>query len=116
MENILMFSEYDQAKYDEIIHSCCLEEDLSQFIDGDQTLAGQAGYRFSGGQQQRINLARCAYRDADIYLFDDPLSAVDPKVQIDIFQRLLSNETGYLSKKVILTHENFYKIFNKRPD
>jgi len=110
MENILMFSGYDQAKYDEIIHSCCLEEDLSQFIDGDQTLAGQAGYRFSGGQQQRINLARCAYRDADIYLFDDPLSAVDPKVQIDIFQRLLSNEAGYLSKKTRLVITNSEKI------
>ena len=122
-ENIVFFSEYDEEKYNQIIHSCCLSPDFEQFANADQTDVGQSGFNFSGGQKQRINVARCAYRDADIYLMDDPLSALDPKVQTDIFDRLLSNENGFLSDKVAKCFSyiqtayyltNYYKIKFKK--
>jgi len=54
---------------------------------------------WSGGQKQRINLARAVYAEKDIYLLDDPLSAVDAKVARNIFNRCIKNK---LKGKTIL--------------
>ena len=97
----MFFSEYIHTKYESIIYSCHLERDFEQFDNNDETIVGDSGCNLSGGQQQRVNLARCSYRNADVYLFDDPLSAVDPQLQAEIFDRLLSNENGYLKNRVI---------------
>ena len=56
-------------------------------VDGDLTLVGERGVTLSGGQKARVNLARAVYHDADIYLLDDPLSAVDTAVAKHIFER-----------------------------
>ena len=58
----------------------CLRADLALLNDGDQTMVGEKGITLSGGQKARLALARAIYVDADIYLFDDPISAVDSKV------------------------------------
>lgn len=79
-ENILFDAEFDQEKYDEIIRVCALERDLTLFADGDRTQIGERGIALSGGQKARISLARALYRTAEIYLLDDPLSAVDAHV------------------------------------
>ena len=55
--------------------------------DGDLTLVGERGVTLSGGQKARVNLARAAYREADVYLLDDPLSAVDTAVSRHLFER-----------------------------
>ena len=68
---------------------------------GDLTQAGERGMNLSGGQQARVNLARAVYRQADIYLLDDPLSAVDAKVAKHIFDRYLSEHFKSFS------HTNF---------
>jgi len=52
--------------------------DLKEFQKGADTIIGERGINISGGQKARISLARALYSEADIYLFDDPLSAVDP--------------------------------------
>ena len=59
--------------------------DLHLFGKGEDTIIGDRGINISGGQKARISLARAIYSDADIYLLDDPISAVDPKVANDIF-------------------------------
>ncbi len=56
---------------------------------GDLTQTGERGMNLSGGQQARLNLARAIYRQADIYLLDDPLSAVDAKVAKHLFDKLV---------------------------
>ena len=62
-------------------------QDVAQLVDGDLTLVGERGVTLSGGQKARVNLARVLYRDADIYLLDDPLSAVDAGVARHLFEK-----------------------------
>lgn len=86
-DNIIFGSEYDEERYKRVIHVCALERDMEQFPFGDQTLIGDKGVTLSGGQKTRITLARALYREADIYLLDDPLSAVDTHVANHIFKK-----------------------------
>lgn len=75
-QNILFGQPYDRHRYQKVIKACSLLSDFKQFPQGDQTVVGERGSSLSGGQKARINLARSLYRQADIYLLDDPLSAV----------------------------------------
>ena len=103
-ENILFGQNYDELRFETIVEVCALQADLSIFPDGDQTIVGERGVLLSGGQQARIGLARAVYADADVYLLDDPLSAVDAKVGEHIFQKciceLLSTKT-----RLFVTHQ-----------
>lgn len=76
-ENILFGRPYESAKYEKTIQSCALLKDFELFANGDMTEIGERGINMSGGQKQRIQIARAVYQDADIYLLDDPFSAVD---------------------------------------
>jgi ATP-binding cassette, subfamily C (CFTR/MRP), member 4 len=62
-----------------------MRSDLEILAQGDQTMIGEKGITLSGGQKARLSLARAIYEDSDIYLFDDPLSAVDAKVAKMLF-------------------------------
>ncbi|MBA0779330.1 hypothetical protein Gotri_003591 [Gossypium trilobum] len=75
--NILYGNPMDADKYDKAIKACALDKDINCFDHGDLTEIGQRGINMSGGQKQRIQLARAVYDDADVYLLDDPFSAVD---------------------------------------
>ncbi|XP_023212081.1 multidrug resistance-associated protein 4-like [Centruroides sculpturatus] len=86
-ENILFGEEYQEDKYRKILHITALEKDISLFPKRDLTIVGERGVIMSGGQKARINLARALYVDADIFLLDDPLSAVDVPVAKHIFEK-----------------------------
>ncbi len=86
-DNITFGLPYRPDWYDKVIESCGLDKDMDILPDGDLTLIGERGVTLSGGQKARLNLARAVYRDADIYLLDDPLSAVDTVVSRHIFDR-----------------------------
>ena len=79
-ENILFGLPFKQKKYDNVIKVCALLEDIKILPAGENTEIGEKGVNLSGGQKQRISLARAVYADHDVYLFDDPLSAVDTHV------------------------------------
>jgi ABC-type multidrug transport system fused ATPase/permease subunit len=85
-ENILFGSPKDKPKYKNVIHACSLKKDLELFSHGDQTIIGDRGINLSGGQKQRIQLARALYQDADIYLLDDPFSALDAHTGSELFR------------------------------
>lgn len=87
--NIIFIEEFDEIRYKKVIHACDLECDLEQLPHGDETIVGERGISLSGGQKARINLARAIYKAADIYLLDDILSAVDPVVGKNIFNRAI---------------------------
>lgn len=85
-DNILFGSPYEKDKYDRTVKACALEKDFELFSNGDLTEIGERGINMSGGQKQRIQIARAVYQDADIYLLDDPFSAVDAHTGSQLFQ------------------------------
>lgn len=102
--NILFGSPMDKAKYKSVIHACSLKKDLELFSHGDQTIIGDRGINLSGGQKQRVQLARALYQDADIYLLDDPFSALDAHTSSDLFQDYIM--TALATKTVVfVTHQ-----------
>ena len=103
-QNILFGKEYNHDAYERAIEICSLTEDLALFPRGDMTHVGERGVSLSGGQRARVNLARAVYSNADIYLLDDPLSAVDVKVSKEIFHRCIC---GFLSDRIrlMITHD-----------
>eukprot|EP00554_Chaetoceros_debilis_P012143 CAMPEP_0194121264 /NCGR_PEP_ID=MMETSP0150-20130528/46304_1 /TAXON_ID=122233 /ORGANISM="Chaetoceros debilis, Strain MM31A-1" /LENGTH=374 /DNA_ID=CAMNT_0038813625 /DNA_START=8 /DNA_END=1128 /DNA_ORIENTATION=- len=96
LQNNVMFSrkdeQFDKKRYDVAVSTCALEHDITMLSDGDQTEIGEKGITLSGGQKARVALARCVYHDADIYLLDDPLAAVDAHVGKHIFQKCIVDE------------------------
>ncbi|KAK1662456.1 hypothetical protein QYE76_050615 [Lolium multiflorum] len=103
-DNILFGKEMDTEKYDRVLESCSLKKDLEILPFGDDTVIGERGINLSGGQKQRIQIARALYQDADIYLFDDPFSAVDAHTGSHLFKECLLGALG--SKTVIyVTHQ-----------
>ncbi|XP_026323582.1 multidrug resistance-associated protein 4-like isoform X1 [Hyposmocoma kahamanoa] len=106
-QNILFGLPYNSKKYKEVVRVCALQKDFQQFPHGDQTLVGERGASLSGGQRARINLARAVYRQADVYLLDDPLSAVDAHVGRQLFDECIN---GYLrhTTRVLVTHQLHY--------
>lgn len=103
-ENILFGSPMDKAKYKSVIHACSLKKDLELFSHGDQTIIGDRGINLSGGQKQRVQLARALYQNADIYLLDDPFSAVDAHTGSELFKEYIL--TALSGKTVVfVTHQ-----------
>ena len=97
--NILFGKHMNQELYDQVIGSCALLSDLNILPAGDMTEIGERGINLSGGQKQRISLARAVYSDSEVYLLDDPLSAVDAHVGKHIFTNVIG-PNGMLKDKV----------------
>ncbi|XP_040078943.2 multidrug resistance-associated protein 1-like [Ixodes scapularis] len=97
-KNITFMNEYEKYFYRKVADKCCLKSDFDMLMDGDQTEIGEKGVNLSGGQRQRISLARAVYLDKDVYLLDDPLSAVDAQVGSKIFSKVIGHR-GLLREK-----------------
>ncbi|KAI4868362.1 ATP-binding cassette transporter protein YOR1-like protein [Hypoxylon rubiginosum] len=102
--NILFGKEMDRDWYKEVVTACALQPDLDMLPNGDATEIGERGITISGGQKQRLNIARAIYFDADIVLMDDPLSAVDAHVGRHIMDNAI---LGLLKDKcrILATHQ-----------
>ena len=104
-ENILFGKKFRKDKYDKVVEACALKPDLEILPGGDQTEIGEKGINLSGGQKQRVNIARAVYQNSDIYLFDDPLSAVDAHVGKHLFEHIVGPHGILKSKtRVLVTH------------
>jgi ABC-type bacteriocin/lantibiotic exporter with double-glycine peptidase domain len=97
--NILFEKPLDTKLYAKVLKTCALETDLSILPAGDETEIGEKGINLSGGQKQRVSLARAVYSDAEIFMLDDPLSAVDAHVGKHIFNEVVG-PNGILKNKV----------------
>ena len=97
--NIIFHKPYDEKKYNKIVDICQLRPDFELLQQGDLTSISDKGDNLSGGQKTRMSIARAIYADADIYLFDDPLSALDADVGKSIFEKTIKEN---LKGKTIL--------------
>uniref|UniRef100_A0A8B9W8H4 ATP-binding cassette sub-family C member 5 n=1 Tax=Bos mutus grunniens TaxID=30521 RepID=A0A8B9W8H4_BOSMU len=106
-DNILFGKEFDEERYNSVLNCCCLRPDLAILPHSDLTEIGERGANLSGGQRQRISLARALYSDRDIYILDDPLSALDAHVGNHIFNSAIQK---HLKSKTVLfiTHQLQY--------
>ncbi|XP_012274704.1 probable multidrug resistance-associated protein lethal(2)03659 [Orussus abietinus] len=106
-QNILFGQPYERHRYQRVVKVCALLKDFKQFPQGDQTVVGDRGSSLSGGQKARINLARAVYRQADVYLLDDPLSAVDAHVGKHLFEECIQRYL-YGTTRILATHQLQY--------
>lgn len=102
-ENICFGRPFEEKKYWKAVRDACLEPDLAMLPNGDMTEVGERGISLSGGQKQRLNICRAIYWNADIQIFDDPLSALDAHVGKAVFQNVL--QTALAGKtRILVTH------------
>lgn len=108
-DNILFSLPYNEERYKQVLSVCALESDLETLPAGDQAEIGEKGINLSGGQKQRVSLARACYSNSDIFLLDDPLSALDSHVGKLVYDQVLSSKTGLLRNKtrVLATNSLF---------
>uniref|UniRef100_A0A8C9WC03 ABC-type glutathione-S-conjugate transporter n=1 Tax=Scleropages formosus TaxID=113540 RepID=A0A8C9WC03_SCLFO len=104
-DNIMFGQDRKESWYKQVVEACALTPDLKILPAGDETEIGEKGLNLSGGQKQRVSLARAVYRKADVYLLDDPLSAVDTHVGQHIFDKVVGPK-GVLKDKtrILVTH------------
>uniref|UniRef100_A0A8D3DU69 ABC-type glutathione-S-conjugate transporter n=1 Tax=Scophthalmus maximus TaxID=52904 RepID=A0A8D3DU69_SCOMX len=104
-DNVIFGREKLKTWYHRVLEACALLPDLDILPAGDATEIGEKGLNLSGGQKQRVSLARAVYRTADVYLLDDPLSAVDAHVGQHIFDKVIGPK-GVLRDKtrILVTH------------
>jgi len=107
--NVTFGNIFKEDKYKKILEACALTHDLDMLPNRDQTEIGEKGINLSGGQKQRVSMARAVYNDSDIYLLDDPLSAVDAHVGQHLFEKVIGEE-GLLKNKtrILVTHSVKY--------
>ncbi|CAF4776085.1 unnamed protein product [Rotaria sp. Silwood1] len=110
--NILLGKPMNEERYKNVIKACCLDVDLQNFGEvGDLLMIGDKGVNLSGGQKARISLARALYADADLYLLDDPLAAVDPKVAKNIFDECIGPRSLLRGKtRILVTHQTHFLV------
>ncbi|KAM9950143.1 hypothetical protein ACTFIT_011382 [Dictyostelium discoideum] len=102
-ENIIFGKELDEERYQKVLEVCALKRDIELFPQGDSVEIGERGINLSGGQKQRVSIARAVYSDADVYILDDPLSAVDSHVGKHLFHKCFK---GILSSKTVILVAN----------
>ena len=102
-KNIILGMELHEEKYRKVLKSCDLLKDLEMLPKGDESVIGDRGVTLSGGQKSRIGLARALYSDSDIFLFDDPLSAVDTEVGNHLFKAI--KELSEKKIVILATHQ-----------
>ena len=111
-DNVTFSKPFDQAKYDAAIYACALGPDIDVLPGGDMCEIGEKGINLSGGQKARVALARAVYHEADVYLLDDPLSAVDAHVGKHLFNKCIVDRLLRGGDKTVILVTNALQFLN----
>ncbi|KAL0918961.1 hypothetical protein M5K25_011013 [Dendrobium thyrsiflorum] len=124
IQNVLFGKEMERAWYKEVIEGCALDRDIKLWADGNMTVVGERGMNLSGGQKQRIQMARAIYSNSEVYLLDDPFSAVDAHtgahlfkvmkdgkiIQSGKYEELIANVDGELVRLMAAHKKSLYQV------
>ena len=91
-DSIVAFAIWDEKWYHTVVSACALDEDLRTMPAGDRTMIGSKGIALSGGQSQRVSLARAVYAREDLCILDDVLSGLDTDTESKVFHSLLGQD------------------------
>ena len=111
--NIIFFSNYDRKNYNDIIALCHLKSDFEKLPEGDLTIVNSTCSNISEGQKIRISLARCLYRNADIYLLDDIFSSLDQNIGKEIFEGVFCKYLKDKTRIMVMNKKEYLKFFDK---
>ncbi|KAM3300245.1 hypothetical protein ACQJBY_041331 [Aegilops geniculata] len=112
-DNILFGSPFQPPNYGRAIDATSLRHDLDLLPGGDLTEIGERGVNISGGQKQRVSMARAVYADSDVYLFDDPLSALDAHVGRQVFDKCIKEELRHKTRVLVTNQLHFLPYVDK---
>ncbi|XP_022926014.1 ABC transporter C family member 12-like isoform X1 [Cucurbita moschata] len=112
-DNILFGSEFESNRYWKAIDVTSLQHDLELLPGRDHTEIGERGVNISGGQRQRVSMARAVYSNSDVYVFDDPLSALDAHVGQQVFNRCIKEELGGKTRVLVTNQLHFLPQVDK---
>jgi ABC-type multidrug transport system fused ATPase/permease subunit len=109
-QNILFGQPYDEHWYNEVINRCSLVPDFEMLAGGDMTEVAERGANLSGGQRQRINVARALYSRREVYIFDDPFSAVDAHVGEQMFNNVILELKRQRKTVLLITNQLHFLV------
>lgn len=112
-DNILFGSPFQPPRYEKAIDVTSLRHDLDLLPGGDLTEIGERGVNISGGQKQRVSMARAVYSDSDVYIFDDPLSALDAHVGRQVFDKCIKEELQHKTRVLVTNQLHFLPYVDK---
>ncbi|XP_074357974.1 ABC transporter C family member 2-like isoform X2 [Apium graveolens] len=111
--NILFGSKFESTRYWRAIDVTALGHDLDLLHGHDLTEIGERGVNISGGQKQRVSMARAVYSNSDIYIFDDPLSALDAHVGQEVFNKCIKEELQGKTRVLVTNQLHFLPQVDK---
>ncbi|KAJ3413012.1 hypothetical protein HDV05_008603 [Chytridiales sp. JEL 0842] len=103
-DNITLFDSSVSPAVSNALDLCSLTHDMKSFPLGTKTYIGEQGTNLSGGQKSRVGLARAIAHDADVYILDDPLAALDTHVGKQVFQRAVKGLVANGKTVILATH------------
>uniref|UniRef100_A0A182T5E5 ABC transporter domain-containing protein n=1 Tax=Anopheles maculatus TaxID=74869 RepID=A0A182T5E5_9DIPT len=109
-ENVLFGESFRPKRYDRVLRACALKPDLDLMPAGDGTEIGERGLKLSGGQRQRIAIARALYSSANVVILDDPLSALDNEVAMDVFENGVHRMLARQKRTIILVTQKMQLV------
>ncbi|KAJ6364107.1 hypothetical protein OIU76_029117 [Salix suchowensis] len=112
-DNILFGSEFEPSRYWKAIDVTALLHDLDLLPGHDLTEIGERGVNISGGQKQRVSMARAIYSNSDVYIFDDPLSALDAHVGQQVFNSCIKDELQGKTRVLVTNQLHFLPQVDK---
>ncbi|CAN6872242.1 unnamed protein product [Brassica oleracea var. botrytis] len=112
-DNILFGSGFEAERYWRAIDATALQQDLDLLPGRDHTEIGERGVNISGGQKQRLSMARAVYSSSDVYIFDDPLSALDAHVAQQVFDSCMKDELKGKTRVLVTNQLHFLPLMDR---